>query len=155
MKHGKMLRRLTALALSAAMAASVGFAANPAENVTLDKSASGWEGDQTTVTLSIGATQTKTAADVLEYLRSQEVDYNNNWNVRYRENLSKVKCGDIFEICSVVKSLMLRERVKNLSTGERKMLSSAKNILVSELLLSMNSSYEAVDAQIDQIIEAI
>ncbi len=65
MKHGKMLRRLTALALSAAMAASVGFAANPAENVTLDKSASGWEGDQTTVTLSIGATQTKTAADVV------------------------------------------------------------------------------------------
>ena len=65
MKHGKVLRRLTALALSAAMAASVGFAANPAENVTLDKSASGWEGDQTTVTLSIGATQTKTAADVV------------------------------------------------------------------------------------------
>ncbi len=65
MKHGKMLRRLTALALSAAMAVSVEFAANPAENVTLDKSASGWEGDQTTVTLSIGATQTTTAADVV------------------------------------------------------------------------------------------
>ncbi len=96
-----------------------------------------------------------TAAAVMDYLRTQEVDYNNNWNVRYRENLSKVKCGDIFEICSVVKSLMLRERVKNLSTGERKMLTSAKNILVSELLLSLNSSYDAVDAQIDEIIEAI
>ena len=97
----------------------------------------------------------KTADDALEYLRSHEVDYNNNWNVRYRENLNKVKCGDIFEVCAVVKSLMLRERVKNLSTGERKMLSSAKNILVSELLLAMNCSYEAVDAQIDRIINAI
>lgn len=96
-----------------------------------------------------------TAEQALEYLRSHEVDYNNNWNVRYRENLSKVKCGDIFEICAVVKSLMLRERVKNLSTGERKMLTSAKNILISELLLSMDSSYDAVDAQIAEIIEAI
>ncbi len=102
-----------------------------------------------------GIIDADTAAAVMDYLRTQEVDYNSNWNVRYRENLGKVKCGDIFEICKVVKSLMLRERVKNLSTGERKMLTSAKNILVSELLLSLNSSYDAIDAQIDEIIEAI
>lgn len=61
-----------------------------------------------------------------------------NWNKRYRENMSKIKSGNIFEVAGVVKSLVLRERTKGLSTGERKMLNSAKQILISELVLAKN-----------------
>ncbi|NLB79485.1 MAG: CarD family transcriptional regulator [Clostridiaceae bacterium] len=61
-----------------------------------------------------------------------------NWNKRYRENMIKIKSGDVFEVADVVKSLVLRERNKGLSTGERKMLNSAKQILISELVLAKN-----------------
>lgn len=58
-----------------------------------------------------------------------------NWNRRYRDHLEKIKSGDILEVAEVVRNLMLREREKGLSTGERKMLESAKQILISELIL--------------------
>jgi CarD family transcriptional regulator len=61
-----------------------------------------------------------------------------NWNKRYRENMVKIKSGNIYEVADVVRSLMLREKDKGLSTGERKMLNSAKQILVSELVLAKN-----------------
>lgn len=61
-----------------------------------------------------------------------------NWNKRYRENMIKIKSGDVFEVADVVKSLVSRERIKGLSTGERKMLNSAKQILISELVLAKN-----------------
>jgi CarD family transcriptional regulator len=61
-----------------------------------------------------------------------------NWNKRYRENMTKIKSGNVFEVADVVKSLILREKSKGLSTGERKMLNSAKQILISELVLAKN-----------------
>lgn len=61
-----------------------------------------------------------------------------NWNKRYRENMIKIKSGNVFEVAEVVKSLVSRERHKGLSTGERKMLNSAKQILISELVLAKN-----------------
>ncbi|MCX7774409.1 MAG: CarD family transcriptional regulator [Clostridia bacterium] len=79
--------------------------------------------------------------DADEVFRSLEIRGNDqpaNWNKRYRENMVKIKTGDIFEVADVVKSLILRERCKGLSTGERKMLNSAKQILISELVLAKN-----------------
>ncbi|TYQ15152.1 UNVERIFIED_CONTAM: CarD family transcriptional regulator [Acetivibrio alkalicellulosi] len=61
-----------------------------------------------------------------------------NWNKRYRENMDKMKSGNIYEVVDVVNALIQREREKGLSTGERKMLSSAKQILISELVLAKN-----------------
>ena len=60
-----------------------------------------------------------------------------------------MKSGDLFQVASVVKGLTLRENARGLSTGERKMLHAAKQILISELVLSKSSSYEAVEEQID------
>ncbi|MCX7747853.1 MAG: CarD family transcriptional regulator [Clostridia bacterium] len=73
---------------------------------------------------------------VFAVLGDQSCDETLNWNKRYRENMTKIKSGNIFEVANVVKSLMLREKEKGLSTGERKMLNSAKQILVSELVLA-------------------
>ena len=75
-----------------------------------------------------------------------------NWNRRYRENMQKLKSGDLREVAQVVKSLMTRDTEKGLSTGERKMLHSAKQILISEIVLSKKLTYEEVEMQINEAL---
>lgn len=72
-----------------------------------------------------------------------------NWNRRYRENMERMKSGNLFEVARVVKGLTQRDNKRGLSTGERKMLHSAKQILISELVLSQDSSYEDIEARIN------
>ena len=74
-----------------------------------------------------------------------ETDMTSNWNRRYRENMQRLKSGDLLEVARVVKGLMTRDVEKGLSTGERKMLHSAKQILISEIVLSQKCSYEEVE----------
>jgi CarD family transcriptional regulator len=76
----------------------------------------------------------------------------NNWNRRYRVNMDKIKSGDILEVADVVRNLMLRDKEKGLSTGERKMLNNAKQILVSELVLVNNMNEEEIESMIEGII---
>ena len=76
-----------------------------------------------------------------------------NWNKRYRENMTKIRGGDIFEVADVVKSLMLRDNQKGLSTGEKKMLTSARQILISELVLAKNIPEEKVEEMICQFLK--
>ena len=89
------------------------------------------------------------ADQVLAALPEIEVDMTSNWNRRYRENMMRLKSGDLFEVARVVKGLMRRDEERGLSTGERKMLHSAKQILISEIVLSQNTSYEDVEARIN------
>ena len=81
-----------------------------------------------------------------------EVDMTQNWNRRYRENMLRIKSGDLMEVARVVKGLMLRDEDRGLSTGERKMLHSAKQILISELVLSQSSSYEEIEKRINRAL---
>ncbi len=73
---------------------------------------------------------------VLEVLKAPSTEMSGNWNRRYRENMEKLKTGDIMDVAEVVRNLMRNERIKALSTGEKKMLTSAKNILLSEVILA-------------------
>ena len=75
---------------------------------------------------------------VLEVLKQKRCLSTDNWNRRYRSHLEKMKTGDVFAIAEVVRNLMTRERDKGLSTGERKMLDTASQILASELALAQN-----------------
>lgn len=59
-----------------------------------------------------------------------------NWNQRYKENMEKIKTGDLSNVAEVVRNLMLREKEKGLSSAEKKMLTNAKQILISELVLA-------------------
>lgn len=89
------------------------------------------------------------ADKVIAAIPSIEVDMTQNWNRRYRENMLRLKSGDLLEVARVVKGLALRDVDRGLSTGERKMLHSAKQILISEIVLSQNVSYEDVEARIN------
>ena len=89
---------------------------------------------------------------VLDILKGSKTSMPQNWNRRYRINMDKIKSGDIFEIAAVVRNLMLLDMLKGLSTGERKMLSNSKQMLVSEMVLVLNITIEEVD---EMILEAI
>ena len=90
------------------------------------------------------------ATHILSEMEDIQVDMTSNWNQRYRENMLRIKSGNLLEVAKVVKGLMYRETQKGLSTGERKMLHSAKQILISELVLAQSMPYEAVEQRINK-----
>lgn len=89
---------------------------------------------------------------VFNVLEENETEMSNNWNKRYRDNMDKMKSGDIFEIADVVRNLSLKQKEKGLSTGEKKMLNNARQILVSELVLAENKPQDEVEKLIDNRI---
>lgn len=94
-----------------------------------------------------------TMEKVLKTLSSEEeVSMPKNWNRRYRYNLDKIKSGDLMEIADVVRSLESLDREKSLSTGERKILNEAKQIIVSEMVLVFEKNVEEVTKLIDDAI---
>lgn len=77
-----------------------------------------------------------------------------NWNRRYRANMDRIKSGDIYEVAAVVRNLMLRDKDKGLSTGERKMLGNAKQILVSELVLARGIDEKSAEDLINTAVQS-
>ncbi len=89
------------------------------------------------------------ACDVIENIPKIHIEDDKFWNRRHRDNLLKLRGGDINEVASVVKNLSLRYMQRGLSNGEKKMLVSAKQILISELILSLDKSYEEIAKVLD------
>lgn len=85
-------------------------------------------------------------------LKQAAVLNDSNWNKRFRDNMIKMKTGDIFEVAQVVRDLTYRDKEKGLSTGEKKMLVSAKQMLVSEISLSTESDSSGIQEYLDNII---
>ncbi|MCK8816236.1 CarD family transcriptional regulator [Natroniella sulfidigena] len=88
---------------------------------------------------------------VYEVLEGKQSEMSQNWNRRYRANTEKIKTGDIFEVAEVVRNLTIRDIVKGLSTGEKKMLSNSRQILISELVLTEDKTEEEIETKIDEI----
>jgi CarD family transcriptional regulator len=66
------------------------------------------------------------------------IEMSDNWNLRYKENMATLKTGDLFKIMEVFKTLTLKERGKSLSSIEKKLMGTAKQIILSEIILSQN-----------------
>ncbi len=92
------------------------------------------------------------AGEIFASIPKMEIDVVQNWNKRYRENMERLKSGDLSEVARVVKSLTERDTVKGLSTGERKMLHQARQILISEFVLSKDSTYEEIEKELDEAL---
>ena len=92
------------------------------------------------------------AEKVFSVLESNETEMSMNWNKRYRDNMDKMKSGDIYEVADVVRNLSFKQKEKGLSTGEKKMLNNARQILVSELVLAEHSTQEEVEQLVDNKI---
>ena len=91
----------------------------------------------------------KSSADkVIGILEKDETEMDK----RYRDKMDKMKSGDIYEVADVVRNLSFKQKEKGLSTGEKKMLNNAKQILVSELVLAEHASQDEVEQLIENKI---
>ena len=89
------------------------------------------------------------AEKVFRVLESDETEMSMNWNKRYRDNMDKMKSGDIYKVADVVRNLSFKQKEKGLSTGEKKMLNNAKQILVSELVLTEHATQDEIEQMVD------
>ena len=90
--------------------------------------------------------------EVITVLKGDTESMNPNWNKRYRENTERLQTGDILEVAAVVRNLVRTDRRKPLSTGEKKLLSTAKQILESELIYSGGYTMEEADEMVESNI---
>ncbi len=93
------------------------------------------------------------ADQIIALLKGEKSKMSQNWNRRYRANMEKLKTGDIYEVGGVVRDLHIRDEQKGLSTGEKKMLSNAKQILVSELVLAKDADEDEIEKLISEAFE--
>ncbi len=91
---------------------------------------------------------------VLQAIPELDVEMNANWNHRYRENMARIKSGDLLEVARVIKGLMWRDAQRGLSNGERKMLHTAKQILISEIVLVQGSVYQDAERRVNETMMA-
>lgn len=89
---------------------------------------------------------------VLEVLSAHKTLMSKNWNHRYRANMEKIKSGNILELAEVVRNLSHRDRERGLSTGERKMLDNARQILLSEIILAKNFGPDQASSFLDHAL---
>ena len=90
--------------------------------------------------------------DILAILSDRTVELGTQtWNRRYRDYMEKIKTGSVHEVAVVLRDLFLLSVDKDLSYGERKMLDTAKNLLVKELSLAQNNSEDEVSRTIEAI----
>jgi len=89
---------------------------------------------------------------VLEILNEREIKINSQtWNRRYRDYMDKIKTGSVYEVAVVLRDLYLLSGDKELSYGERKMMDTAKNLLVKEISLAKDVEELKVEQQIEKI----
>ena len=91
---------------------------------------------------------------LLEILNSTLARSNNmpdNWNQRYKENMERIKKGSLSDVAHVYHNLLIREREKVLSTAEKKMMTTSKQILLSELILSFDIEKVEAETMLDNI----
>lgn len=93
--------------------------------------------------------------EVEAVLKKESTIMSSNWNRRYRDNMEKLKTGDLVEVAEVVRNLVRIEQHKKLSTGEKKLLNNAKQILISEYALVRELEYERASEKIQNIILSI
>ena len=101
---------------------------------------------------AIGVRAVKSADEieaVIARIHALSIDMTSNWNHRYRENMDRLKSGDLDEVSAVIKALMHRDSTRGLSNGERKMLHIAKQILVSEIVLAEDVAYPDAEERVN------
>jgi len=85
-------------------------------------------------------------------LKKRDVTLDNQtWNRRYREYMDKIKTGSVFEVAEVYRDLLILRLDKELSFGERKMLDTARGLLVKEISLAKDVGEEQVEEDLDRM----
>ncbi len=89
---------------------------------------------------------------VLEILKKNDLEICPNWNRRFKDNLERIKTGSLYEVALVLRKLVLLQKERNLSFGEKKMLETVRQLLVSEIAHAVGRGEEEVRRLVDRTI---
>lgn len=89
---------------------------------------------------------------VFEVLCASDVEEPSNWSRRYKANVEKIATGDVVKVAEVVRDLSRRDANRGLSAGETRMLTKARQILVSELALAEKTNEEDASNRLDELL---
>ena len=92
--------------------------------------------------------------DLFEVLQKRDIREPANWSRRFKNHQEKLKSGDVYQVAEVVRNLALRDQAKGLSAGEKRMLSKARQILVSELALAEHTNEDKAEAILDEVLQS-
>ena len=90
--------------------------------------------------------------EVFAVLRKKEARMPTNWSRRFKNHVEKLKSGDIYQVAEVVRNLSIREKDKGLSAGEKRMLTKARQILVSELTFALSVDEAEAEKKLDEAL---
>ena len=89
---------------------------------------------------------------VIDILKERDIKISSQtWNRRYRDYMEKIKTGSVYEVAVVLRDLFLLKVDKDLSYGERKMMDTAKSLLVKEISLARKVDEGKVEQQIEKL----
>jgi CarD family transcriptional regulator len=89
---------------------------------------------------------------VFDVLRAPHTEEPTNWSRRYKANLEKLASGDVNKVAEVVRDLWRRDKERGLSAGEKRMLTKARQILVSELALAEGTNEDKAEVILDEVL---
>jgi len=102
-----------------------------------------------------GVVQEDQIKEVYDILKDKEIHIDKQtWNRRYRGFMEKIKTGSLFEVAEVFRDLYRLKATKTLSFGERRMLDTAKNLIVKELSVAKNTTEVKVEKELERIFSA-
>lgn len=81
-----------------------------------------------------------------------ELNEAGSWNRRFNANMAKLKSGNVIDVAEVVRNLTLQDRVKKISSGERRLLDTAKHILTSELALATQKDLSEMEKWLQELL---
>jgi len=86
-------------------------------------------------------------------LKDKPVKAVGSWNKRFHANLARLKTGDILEVAAVARNLALQGQEKKISSGEQRLLDTAKQILLSEMVFVLNGTMETAEAWLQEMLK--
>jgi CarD family transcriptional regulator len=90
--------------------------------------------------------------DVYNILRDKDVHVDKQtWNRRYRGFMEKIKTGSVFEVAEVFRDLYRLKTTKPLSFGERRMLDTAKQLVVKELSIARGATEAKIERELERV----
>src|SRR3954452_13837463 len=90
--------------------------------------------------------------EIFDILKERTIGFDNQtWNRRYRGFMDKIKTGSVYDVAEVMRDLYRLKAEKSLSFGERRMLETARALIVKEIAVTREKSEEKVQAEIEQI----
>ena len=89
--------------------------------------------------------------EVLTVLKSKPERAKGSWNKRFQSNLDRMKSGDLKEVASVARNLIKQDKERRISSGEKRLMDLAKQILVSELVYAANKDIKEVEVWLEEL----